>query len=592
MPPVPPSPSLEWVFRKDQPESERTRSAEELVAALREDRPIRVEWAIVEGEVHLNSAAYSHRLVLHHTVFTGHFHLSEGRFAHTVDLSGCDFREGINLFGTRVDGQLKLQKATIRRGERPPVVHNFDQIEVRGRLNGTQLASEVRLSFRQARLGEVGFAGVRVAGDLDFQLASIEGDLFCEASEGIRAEILGQMRMTGARIGGMVHIGGVRIGAGLPGDRSACHNAVWMQAVEVARGLHFAPAGCFPTEIHGNVFGVSARVSHQLSFDRVHVHGDIDLQRSTISGRLLCAYDEDYYRINPQGTGRDCPGRLIVEGSLLLSGAQIQELVLDGRLFDVADPVPEPRSSRRTERRTFFRRMITGELEPAEDDGRLKMDRTRFSKLQIDEKIPDRISADGMTFDELQLPRGSNEYSELPRRTRPFKKSTYLAVEAWLRNKGFQEEADRVYVDMCDRDLNAGESPRIGRWLRWLFLGVAIGYGTRPRRLIWLFLLAFTLSLWVFSQPGSLVSYSEKTVLQPDPWPAQAQTPWVTLGAALRCHFPMLFFVGDPNYVPSPYELPGLTLTYSGYALLISTLSWILVPLFLAGITGIVRQRQ
>jgi hypothetical protein len=392
----------------------------------------------------------------------------------------------------------------------------------------------------------------------------------------------------------MVHFGGVRIGAGMPRDRSDCHNAVWMQAAEIARGLHFAPAGCFPTEIHGNVFGVSARVSHQLSFDRVHVHGDIDLQRSTINGRLLCAYDEDYYRINPQGTGRDCPGRLIVEGSLLLSGAQIQELVLDGRLFDASDPVPVPdsRSERRKERWTFFRRMITGDLEPAEDDGRLKMDRTRFSKLQIDEKIPDRISTDGMTFDELQLPRGSNEYSELPRRTRPFKKSTYLAVEAWLRNKGFQEEADRVYVDMCDRDLNAGQSPRLGRWLRWLFLGVAIGYGTRPRRLIWLFLLAFTLSLWVFSQPDSLVSYSERAALQPDPWPAQAQTPWVTLGAALRCHFPMLFFVGDPNYVPSPYELPRLTLTYSGYALLISTLSWILVPLFLAGVTGIVRQRQ
>ena len=633
---------LEWVFGQDRPEDERIRPAEELAAALREDRPIRLEGAVVHGEIRLDGIAYSHRLVVHNTVFTGHVHLTEGRFAHTVDLSGCEFREGLNLFDTRIDGQLKLPRTVIRKGERRAVVHNFDQIEVRGRLDGTQLTSEIRLSFRQARLGEAGFDGIQVDGDLDFELAAIDGDFFCEAVEGRRpevrgavsflgariggqvdfrgtriagrlnftdaevrgdlrcersgerrAEVLDHVRLTGARIGGMVHFGGARIGGGDTGEaRPDCRNAVWMQAAEIARGLHFAPDGHFPTEIHGDVFGVSARVSHQLSFDRAHVYGDIDLQRSTINGRLLCAYDADYYRVNPGAIGHDCPGRLAVEGCLLLSGAQIQELVLDGRLFDPSDPAPEACCSRRQERRTFFRRMLTGALEPAEDNARLKMDRTKLSKLQIEEKIPDRISADGLTFDELDLPGGSCKYSELPRRTHPFKRSTYLAVEAWLRNKGFEKEAERVYIDMCNRDLNAGESPRLGRWLRWLTLGVTIGYGVRPRRLLWLFLLSLTLSLWVFSHPAALVSYSERTALAPDPLPVQAQSFWVTLGVALRCHFPMLFFAGDPNYVPSPHSIPGLALTYAAYALIVSTLSWVMVPLFLAGVTGIVRQRQ
>jgi hypothetical protein len=54
----------------------------------------------------------------------------------------------------------------------------------------------------------------------------------------------------------------------------------------------------------------------------------------------------------------------------------------------------------------------------------------------------------------------------------------------------------------------------------------------------------------------------------------------------------MLFFAGEPNYVPSPNRIPHLGgLTYDGYALLVSSLSWIMVPLFLAGITGIVRQK-
>jgi hypothetical protein len=618
--------------------------AAELVNALRDDRPLHLEGAVVEGDVHLTAADYSHRLVVQNTVFRGHVHLSEGRFAHTVDLSGCEFREGINLFATRIDGQLKLPRAIIRRGERQAIVHNFDQIEVRGRLNGARLTTEIDLSFRQARLGEVGFDGIHAAGDLGFELADVAGDFFCEAlCEGevkARAEVrgkvslhgariggratfrgasiagglhltdaeiredlrcglqgslrceLGPVRLTGAKIGGMVYFGGARLGAeGSPAD-GACRNAVWMQAVEIARGLHFAPEGEHLTEIHGNVFGVSAHVSHQLSFDRCHIHGDVDLERAVINGRLLFGYDTDYYRLTPDALGHDCAGRLRLDGRLLLSGVQAHDLVLDGRLFDPCDEPGEASPTRRDERRAFFRRMLTGALEPAEDDSRLRIDRARLSKLQIEHQIPEGISADGVTFDDLELPRCSHEYSELPRRTRPFKKSTYLAVESWLRNKGFDKEADRVYIDMCDRDLNAGQSPRLGRWLRWLGLGLTIGYGVRPLRLLGLFVLAFTLSVLVFSHPASLVSYSEKPAFQPDPWPAQAQHTWVSVGVALRCHFPMLFFVGEPNYVPSPHRIPGLGgLTYDGYALLISALSWILVPLFIAGITGIVRQK-
>jgi hypothetical protein len=199
-----------------------------------------------------------------------------------------------------------------------------------------------------------------------------------------------------------------------------------------------------------------------------------------------------------------------------------------------------------------------------------------------------------MTFDDLELPRCGDEceYSELLRRTHPFKRSTYLAVEAWLRNKGLDEPARRVYQQMSERDLVTGRSSRLGRWLKWLFLGVAIGYGARPQRLIGVFVLAFALSCWVFAQPGSLVSYSERPAASPDPWPAEARTPWVTFGVALRCHFPMLLFLGEPNYVPSPNPIPRLGIRYDSYALLISAVSWVMVPLFLAGLTGIVRQRE
>jgi hypothetical protein len=669
----------------------RSLQAAELAALIWEGRPVRIDGAVVEGDLDLDGVEYPHRLILTNTVFRGHVHLNEARFGHTVDFSGCDFQRNLNVFAARVDGQLKLARARIREGGRP-VRHNFDQIEVRGRLNATLLHSEVSLSFRQASLGEVGFDGIRIEGDLDLQIARVTGDVFCQSLEGSRAEIqgcfrmaglsvgghadlrgvriggdlnaanaeiagdflcqpihgfrpevlgemslfgvrvggqvglrglrvsreeeprtglnlgsaeiredlrcstadgyrteiLGPMSLAGAKIGGVAHFGGARIGCAPCADGFvhylSLHNA------EIGRGLRICPDGGFRPEILGGVFGTSARISHVLVIDRAVIGGDVDLQRATVNGRMLCAFDDEFYAARPDASGREVPGQVEVKGRLDLSGAQIQELVLDGRLFDGSERSAPAVSWRRE----FFHRLLSGRQESQSEEPRLRLDRARLSKLAIRNRLPDSLSADGMTFDDLDLPHCGHEceYTELLRRTRPFKRSTYLAVEGWLNNKGLDESAQRVYLQMSDRDLVTGRSSLLSRWLKWLFLGVAIGYGVRSRRLIALFLMAFALSFWVFSQPGSLVSYSEKPAAAPDPWPPEAQTAWVTLGVALRCHFPMLLFWGEPNYVPSPQVIPGLGLRYDAYALLISAISWVLVPLFLAGLTGIVRKRQ
>lgn len=678
-------------------------AAEELARLLREGKPVKLEGAVIEGDLDLDGLAYPHRLTLTHTVFLGHVRLTEARFAHTLDLTDCEFRQNVNFFATRVDGQLKLRRARIGRGDRPPVRHNFDQIEVTGRLNGTLLHSEVPLSFRQARLGEIGFDGLQVEGDVDLQIARVTGDLFfqaadggrsevsgsvrmaglvvgghmdlcgiriggaldlanaevhgdllcqpahgrrpeilesvslfgariggqvglrgirigreegprpvhglnlgsaeiredlrCSTAEGHRAEIFGPVSLAGTRIGGVAHFGGVRIGRERPQGQPACGHVLGLHGAEIDRGLRICPDGGFRPEIHGGVFGVSARISHVALFDRVRIDGDLDLQRIVVNGRMLCGFDDEFYADRPDAPGRDAPGPPEVGGVADLSGAQVQELTIDGRLFDPPGHPPEPADPRRR-RRERQREFFHGLMHPVEvvndGDARLKLDRARLSKLALRERIPDRVSADGLTFDDLELPHCADEcqYSELLRRTHPFKRSTYLAVEAWLRNKGLDEPARRVYQQMSQRDLVTGRSSRVGRWLKWLFLGVAIGYGSRPQRLIGLFLLAFALSCWLFAQPGSLVSYSERPAASPDPLPAEAQTPWVTLGVALRCHFPMLLFLGEPNYVPSPNPIPRLGLRYDSYALLISMISWVMVPLFLAGLTGIVRQRE
>jgi hypothetical protein len=70
---------------------------------------------IIEGAVDLDSIAYSHKLVIQDCVFRGTFYAREGRFARTVDLSGCTFEQGVTFQGAHIEGELIVNRATIRK---------------------------------------------------------------------------------------------------------------------------------------------------------------------------------------------------------------------------------------------------------------------------------------------------------------------------------------------------------------------------------------------------------------------------------------------------------------------------------------------
>ena len=121
----------------------------------------------------------------------------------------------------------------------------------------------------------------------------------------------------------------------------ACGHVLGLHGAEISRGLRICPDGDFRPEIHGGVFGASAHVSHIALFDRVRVDGDLDLQRIVVNGRMLCGFDDEFYADRPDAPGRHAPGHPEVAAVLDLSAAQVQELMIDGRLFDPPDREPE-----------------------------------------------------------------------------------------------------------------------------------------------------------------------------------------------------------------------------------------------------------
>ena len=444
-------------------------AAGDLAALIRKGEPVRYDGATIEGDLDLDGAEVSHRLILHPRAFLGHVHLTEARFAHSVDFTGCEFHQGSTFSPPGWTASSSCHGCgSSRGGAHKPVEHNFDQIEVRGRLDGRQLHSEVPLSFRQARLGEVSFDGLRIVGDLNLEIARVSGDVFCQASkeerpaiqgsvrmsglkvgghmdlcgilvegdldlsnaeihgdflcqpvhgfrpevlgavslfgarvggqaglqglrvsreeepriglnlgsaeiredlrcstkDGYRTEVLGPVSLAGAKIGGVAHFGGAKIGCTPSSD--GCVHYLALHGAEIGRGLRVCPDGGFRPEIRGGVFATSARISHTLLFDRAVIEGDLDLQRAVVNGSLLCAFDEEFYAARPDASGRELPGHIEVHGSIDLSGAQVQELVLDGRVFDTQDSEPpseNPRARYRKHRREFFRRLLTGRQE-------------------------------------------------------------------------------------------------------------------------------------------------------------------------------------------------------------------------------------
>ena len=735
--------ALDWSFSNTQPESARTRPAQDLVEAIRSNRPVKVEWAIIEGDVDLHDVNYPHRLIIRHTIFNGHFDASEGRFARTVDLTACEFQHNVNFFDARIGGQLLLTQAKIRRAAAEDVPGNFSHVRVNGRLNGSLLESAVGLCFSQAAIGaSAEFDGARIEGDFDFQLASVVGHLFCQSRPDRRSEIVGNVLLANVTVGGAVQFGGAKIGrepqsndfppihgkldlsdaritgdvycnsleiddagysyraevfgpvlfwsatvggdvfldgirigceaqykdlpavpgelnlrdANIVGDvscsavqsdrprhslRAEIHGPVSLlgakvdgqvrlmgaeigshapdparagepilnlQSALITGGLFCGPKATFFTEIHGDVYTFAAKIWCTAQFDRARIHGDLDLDQTVINGLLLCAFDEERYEKNPDDPSKNVGGHFQVDGKLELTTTQAQDVVLDGRMFEPCDRnygwknwlADKAKAGLKSFR--FAAGLFIGGREGSEQQSRLRLERTQCSKLQFREAIPDKIYADGIRVDDLELPKRRFDYTRFLKRTHPFRKSTYLALEALLLNKGLDDQAKKVYIAMSNRDLILGRN-LFSRWFRWLVLGIPIGYGARPSRLSWFVLLTFLLTMWVFHHPDSLVSYHEDNPAVARECPDAAQCPAMTLRAAFRCHFPMLSFVGNPYFVPSPKPiprpeaawlnwLPWYHVTYQMYALVISAISWVVVPLWLAGLAGVVRQRR
>ncbi|HWX39806.1 MAG TPA: hypothetical protein VN345_01530, partial [Blastocatellia bacterium] len=270
-----------------------------------------------------------------------------------------------------------------------------------------------------------------------------------------------------------------------------------------------------------------------------------------------------------------------ISGGLLLDAAQISHVILSGDSFP-----PDP---------------------PREIPVRVALERATIGRLQVMEPLRGTLELSNLKVDRWDWP---SEIQDMLRRSQPFKKSNYMAIENALRNAGDDEKADKVYLAMRRRDRSTTQS-RLKRIPGW-FLDWSIGYGTKSLRLVGFMLVWFGVSLWSFSHtncvkyktvrieglakqvPGETstntkqVQYEIVPVAETPPSLSPPPHKWRIWDAALfslRLHVPIVALGVREDVEPS-----GTWMEF--YSLTIIAISWVMWPLLIASASGFIKRRR
>jgi hypothetical protein len=403
--------------------------------------------------------------------------------------------------------------------------------------------------------------------------------------------------------------------------------AVWMTDCQFKSGVDFSDAKFMNgLSFEGSTFGsppsysqspvlepsdaealfIGMRVNGSLVFNRVKFYLPLDLTYAQIAGQFLfddvefqAAGYADFYGL----TTTHAPAFFRHDhftGPVVLTDASLFELFLDGITFDLSGfppNVPELSLNRTQIARNLsvkdiaFRSIEAQYLEvagPTTFDNisvskRLSLAHSRFQTLTVRDLAKWRrenaldIDFEGLSFDGVDVPEANiDDYASRmldlisSERNRYYSPQPYLVLEKFLRSHGNPEKADEVYISMRRR-----ERQEIVYWKYpedWL-LDILVGYGRKPWRAA-LYLLALAIIGVVVFREGFMQLQDRK---REDSWYSPF---WYSLDTLA----PVIDLGQAKVWEPKPENA-----WVRNYAQFQRIAGWILVPLILAAITGIIK---
>ena len=474
----------------------------------------------------------------------GNLFLSDSRIEHMLDLANTEIQGSLWYYSNLADGKAFVGGLAWLSGAKIGGAVNLKGIIIGEDLNLTSLVVKEFLHLDPDDYGRPS----RITGEVDFSAGNVTGGVQLNGAQIGRGMKAVAGKIAGGLVCPRVHIGG-------PVDFSSCTVSGRVDFQQA----HFG---------HEAVFAL-ASVDGDVQFQDATVSGDFNLKDASIQGELVCrdmqvaapADAEDQEKASAYLTGIKVTGDVDFSGAKVENRLALDRAVIDGRLrFSFrADPPTQVGG------RLFLNACSVRHADFAhQTDGQVQSSAG---------KLP-RVDLQGFQFQELDVP--DTDYIRFLSRTEPFRQTSYVLIEQWLRNRGKDKEAESIFFAMRDRsnkEAMANRSAarkfinRIWRGISRVFLFVAF----RSFFLIVLALGLFCLTAFVFSDSRSVKPKEVKGEVagNTDNWDAVK-----SVRLALNIHFPGAPISLLDHYEPSTEVLwhfdfiPGhpFNITYQDYA--------------------------
>jgi uncharacterized protein YjbI with pentapeptide repeats len=204
-----------------------------------------------------------------------------------------------------------------------------------------------------------------------------------------------------------------------------------------------------------------------------------------------------------------------------------------------------------------------------------------------------------------------NDWPRVFRMQMPYDREPFSRLERFYRSEGQDDIADQVYLESRNRERREVLWPR-GRsrflptqWLRWFadrLYGLLVNYGIRPYRLVLWAIMILMAGTWVFRRKDAVTLAGRRDAAQGTNSAGTRAHPgtistWNAFAVSLHQFLPVDTLTGA-NFEPSRQEVARIPLgplgkipiTPVGTATMLRIAGWILVPLGVAILTGILHQ--
>jgi uncharacterized protein YjbI with pentapeptide repeats len=569
--------------------------------------------------------------------FAGLFAMKGGRIRSNLLAKRCHFGEGADFSGTSVGGDAVLRGTVFGQPS------TFERFHAGGHLDfscdaGVPARFEADTTFMEATVsGTARFVGAQFEGKASFDRMKCDGSAFFGSQEwegkSIHVRFAKSARFVAVSILGDAEFRGANFAADTSFNRA-----------RVEGGTFFYPdAARNPVRFAGEATFANSRFEGELSFRSAQFEGPVNFYRAFVGGSAYFHPYGDLPDLGPRVEFCDRAHfrRMHVTGDANFSGAifrkavnfsaldvegtaSFQEDGLNRPVEFSADPEQESTATAMATRpySTAFNgaRFVELTFNGCRFDGRTNFEAAKISawasflKARFSSHVSFREAQVGVLYLRNARPqeklapasprfhtvdfrgcRYERIYAEEATLAQLFEEKfthqPYNQLEKALRSVGAESRADEVYLAHKRAERRHRFKERAyAKWLINFLHWITARYGVRPYQLVAVPVALLVLATWVFALPGAVRSKDAGAVCSATSLTYRrafgfglGQLLPIELPAAANCR---------PTEQKISYAGGDLWITVDGFATVLRICGWILVPLAVGTVAGVLRRRR